>query len=239
MSPTILVVDDEEFLRQAIGFDYELRGFKVLLAANGHEAFDIFLREKVDLILSDVRMPNGDGLELLDRVKAHNPSVPVIFISGYADLTLEEAYNRGVEAVFPKPFDRKALAAVVESSIQDDSRRAGRRLPRVDSDLRVGIQLKGGEPIKGKVTNLGSGGMFVEVPDGTPDADQPLNFRLSLTANGIEISGTGIVRWVRTAAQGNRPAGCGIEFEGLDAQSVAMVLELINDSKTKAFVPRS
>lgn len=240
MGHTILVVDDEEFLRQAIGFDYEMRGFTVLLAANGREGFEIASREKVDLILSDVRMPNGDGLELLDRVKALNPNIPVIFISGYADLTLEEAYERGVEAIFPKPFDRKALAAAVDTAIQEAARRLGRRDVRVASELSVGIRLKkGGASLEGKIKNLGRGGMFLECEGGFPPCAEELDFRLRLPLNGAEISGSGVVRWVRARATEELPAGCGIEFCGLDPQSVAMVLELINESRTKAFIPRS
>jgi len=240
MGHTILVVDDEEFLRQAIGFDYEMRDYKVLLAANGREAFDILCREKVDLVLSDVRMPNGDGIELLDRIKERDPALPVIFISGYSDLSLEEAYARGVEAVFPKPFDRKALAAAVETAIQESAHRLGRRDVRVNSDLTVGVHLKnGGTPLLGKVTNLGRGGMFLEISEGFPPCAEELDFRLNLPLSGAEIRGRGVVRWVRPQAAGEFPAGCGIEFAGLDPQCVAIVLELINESKTKAYIPRS
>lgn len=240
MTPTILIVDDEEFLRQAIGFDFEMRGYNVLLAGSGREAIALLAHEKVDVILSDVRMPNGDGLELLDQVKTRDPATPVIFISGYSDLTLEEAYGRGVEAVFPKPFDRKALASAVEKAIQDGVRRLGRKAPRVEADLSVGIRLKNsGTSIKGRIKNLGRGGMFLELQDGFPPCAEELDFRLNLPLTGAEIKGTGVVRWVRTESTADFPAGCGIEFEGLDAQSVSMVLELINDSKTRAYIPRS
>ena len=240
MNPTILIVDDEEFLRQAIGFDFEMQNYNVLLAASGREAYEIYLREKVDVILSDVRMPNGDGIELLDRVKAHNPSMPVIFISGYSDLTLEEAFSRGVEAVFPKPFDRKALAAAAQAAVQDAGQRLGRKDPRINSDLSVGVRLKrDGSALGGRIKNLGRGGMFLELDAGFPPCAEELDFRLNLPLTGIEISGTGVVRWVRTEAAGSLPPGCGIEFAGLDPQSVSMVVELINESKTRAYIPRS
>jgi CheY-like chemotaxis protein/Tfp pilus assembly protein PilZ len=239
MSPTILVVDDEEFLRQAIGFDFEMRNFNVLMAGSGREAFEIVQREKIDVILSDVRMPNGDGLELLDRVKAFNPALPLIFVSGYADLTLEEAYARGAEAVFPKPFDRKALALAVDNAIQDGSLRLGRKNTRVGSDLAVGIRLRKGSLIEGKIKNLGRGGMFLELASGFPPCAEELEFRLSLPETGTEISGSGVVRWVRMAGSEQLPAGCGIEFAGLDDTCLAQVVELINESKTKAFIPRS
>ena len=60
------------------------------------------------MVVSDIRMPGGDGSELLVSIKKFNPLTPrVIFITGYADLPLEEAYQQGTEAIILKPFQRK------------------------------------------------------------------------------------------------------------------------------------
>jgi len=64
-------------------------------------------------------MPNGDGLSILDHVKKKNVFTPVVmFITGFADITLEEAFERGADAVFSKPFDRKVLMESVIRAIQ-------------------------------------------------------------------------------------------------------------------------
>src|SRR5690606_2585354 len=97
-------VDDEKVLCDAIAFDFKRKGYNVLCAYNGGDAFKIVQSQPVDLILSDVRMPNGDGVELLTNVKNHNYAIPIVmFITGFADLTLEQAYDMGVDAVFAKP----------------------------------------------------------------------------------------------------------------------------------------
>ena len=116
---TLLIVDDEESLRDAMVYDFKRRGFNVLDASNGTQAFEIVKKTKVDIVLTDVRMPGGDGVELLDHIKAYNPELPVVmFITGFADITLEEAYDKGVDAVFAKPFDRKALLTAVMNAIE-------------------------------------------------------------------------------------------------------------------------
>ncbi|PNB53515.1 hypothetical protein C1X77_26145, partial [Pseudomonas sp. GW531-E2] len=88
--------------------------------------------EKVDLVLSDVKMPNGDGIELLEKIKSKNVRTPaVIFVSGFADIRLEDAYDKGIEAFFTKPFNRKALIEAVNSSIQTSRKWNNRRMVRV------------------------------------------------------------------------------------------------------------
>ena len=66
---TILIVDDEIDLRDSIAFDYKRKGFNVLVASSGNEAFEIVKKNKVNVVLSDVRMPDGDGIELLYNIK--------------------------------------------------------------------------------------------------------------------------------------------------------------------------
>ena len=133
----ILVVDDEAILRSAIVFDFKRKGFNVLDAENGAQAFEIVKANKIDLVLTDVRMPGGDGIELLDKIKALNASLPVVmFITGFADISLEEAYDKGVDAVFAKPFDRKALLAAVLKALSDiNDKWTSRKGVRAESDF--------------------------------------------------------------------------------------------------------
>lgn len=114
---TILVVDDEESLRETIAFDFQRKGFNVLLAENGKKAFDLCVKNKVDMILSDIRMPGGDGLTLLDEIRKRDPRIPVlILLTGFSDVTEADCIKRGAKTVLSKPFDRKQLMnSVLES----------------------------------------------------------------------------------------------------------------------------
>jgi len=241
-TPTILIVDDEPDLREAIAFDFRRKKFHVLTAASGREAFGIVEKEKIDIVLSDVRMPDGDGVELLDKIKARDAALPVVmFITGFADITLEEAYDKGVDAIFSKPFDRKALMDAVLRAIQPADTRLLRRSSRVDTDLIVGLKFpKSGVDTQTTAKNIGRGGMFVVLEKVYPEIGEKVEFRLeSLRTPAVKVDGEGLVRWVRKAASGGYPAGCGIEFLGLEKDSLTQVIDLVNFLKTRAFIPRN
>ena len=111
---TLLVVDDEEILRNLIVFDFERKGFNVLSAENGIQAFELVKANKIDLVISDLRMPEGDGMRLLDNIQESGRAIPsVIFITGFADVTEAECLAKGAKKVFSKPFDRKVLMSSV------------------------------------------------------------------------------------------------------------------------------
>ncbi|MGZ3711054.1 MAG: response regulator [Bdellovibrionota bacterium] len=107
---TLLVVDDEETLRDSISFDFKRKGFTVLSAENGAIGFELVKNNNIDIVISDMRMPGGDGMSLLQKIRAHNPDIPnLIFVSGFSDFSEAECLAKGARKVFSKPFDRKAL----------------------------------------------------------------------------------------------------------------------------------
>jgi two-component system, cell cycle sensor histidine kinase and response regulator CckA len=114
---TILLVEDEEAVRSFAARALKLRGYSVLEASGGEEALEIVKnsRAPIDLIITDVVMPNMDGPTLVRAVKRIKPEIAVIFMSGYA----EEAFRRNDEKAedlhfLPKPFGLKQLAAKVK-----------------------------------------------------------------------------------------------------------------------------
>ncbi|HWD28155.1 MAG TPA: ATP-binding protein [Rhizomicrobium sp.] len=114
---TILLVEDEEAVRSFAARALKLRGYSVLEASGGEEALEIVKnsRSPIDLIITDVVMPNMDGPTLVRNVKRIKPEIAVIFMSGYA----EEAFRRNDEKAedlhfLPKPFGLKQLAAKVK-----------------------------------------------------------------------------------------------------------------------------
>jgi CheY-like chemotaxis protein len=115
---TLLVVDDDETLRNAMGFDFKRKGFNVLLTENGSKAFDVIKTTKIDLVISDIRMPGGDGISLLEKIRAFDPSIPqLIFVTGFADVTEAQCLAKGAKKVITKPFDRKELMATVLAAL--------------------------------------------------------------------------------------------------------------------------
>jgi len=66
---TVLIVDDEANFREALAFLLKMEGYKILTAESGHSALKLLKERKVDVVVSDIRMPDGDGIELLRRLK--------------------------------------------------------------------------------------------------------------------------------------------------------------------------
>jgi two-component system cell cycle sensor histidine kinase/response regulator CckA len=115
----ILLVEDEEGLRALNARGLSSRGYTVLEASNGVEALEVFEREgHVDLVVSDVVMPEMDGPTLLKELRQRDPNVKIIFVSGYA----EEAFAKNLPsqeqyAFLAKPFTLKQLVAEVKQTL--------------------------------------------------------------------------------------------------------------------------
>src|SRR5262249_44081745 len=101
----VIVVEDEESVRRLAGRDLERQGYEVLLAASGPDALELAGRGvPIDLVLSDVRMPEMSGNELARALKTRLPGVPVLFMSGHADdALLEEGVDLGRANLLRKP----------------------------------------------------------------------------------------------------------------------------------------
>ena len=83
MKPRVLIVDDEEAVRSSLRMIFEYEGYEVLLAANGPAGLKMAEQESPDLVFLDIKMPQMDGLEVLKRLKAEEPSPPVVILSGH------------------------------------------------------------------------------------------------------------------------------------------------------------
>lgn len=109
----VLIVDDEELLREILVEAFELRGAKVDSAESGNKAFEKVKNQSYDLILSDIRMPDGDGISLFSNLKKLDKQLPKFFVcSAFNDLTEEKIKDLGILKVFNKPFE---IDAIVES----------------------------------------------------------------------------------------------------------------------------
>jgi two-component system cell cycle sensor histidine kinase/response regulator CckA len=117
---TILLVEDEEGLRSLNARGLRSRGYSVIEASNGIEALEA-LEEKngaVDLVVSDVVMPEMDGPSLLKAMRGRNPDLKIIFVSGYAEDAFEKSLPENQQFAFlPKPFTLSQLVAAVKETM--------------------------------------------------------------------------------------------------------------------------
>jgi len=117
---TILLVEDEEGLRALNARGLASRGYNVIQAGNGIEAIEALEREhgRVDLVVSDVVMPEMDGPALLKELRKTNPGLKIIFVSGYAEDAFEKNLSDSSQYNFlPKPFTLKQLVSAVKDAM--------------------------------------------------------------------------------------------------------------------------
>jgi two-component system cell cycle sensor histidine kinase/response regulator CckA len=117
---TILLVEDEEGLRALNARGLASRGYTVLEAGNGLEAIDLLEKfdGQVDLVVSDVVMPEMDGPTLARELRRRNPDLKIIFVSGYAEDAFQKHLpDHGQYAFLPKPFTLKQLVAAVKETL--------------------------------------------------------------------------------------------------------------------------
>ena len=116
---TILLVDDEDLLREGVREILEMSDYSVIEARDGEEALALFAVNNVDLVISDIVMPNMDGVDFVTRLRESFPSVPILTISGgsrvvSARFGLDSALLSGANASLTKPFNAKQLLEKVQ-----------------------------------------------------------------------------------------------------------------------------
>ncbi|MDT8423401.1 MAG: sigma-54 dependent transcriptional regulator [Desulfuromonadales bacterium] len=114
---TLLFVEDQNLLRQSVGDLLTPLCKQLLFAVNGREALDIFLQEKPDLVLTDIIMPEMDGITLTEHLSRLSPQTPVIIFSAFSDTpNLLRAIELGVAGFVPKPCNDDKLIATLEKA---------------------------------------------------------------------------------------------------------------------------
>lgn len=116
---TILLVEDEVLLREGVQETLEVYGYTVIGAADGVEALDWLEQTPVSLIITDLVMPNMNGVAFIEQVRIQYPSLPIIVASGSPDsvtrrLGIDSIHVPGATACIIKPFKSKDLVALVE-----------------------------------------------------------------------------------------------------------------------------
>jgi two-component system chemotaxis response regulator CheY len=120
----IMVVEDEEDVREAIKLQLESANYHVLEAENGEEAITILKSEdnmvNCGLILCDIRMPKVNGLECIGYFREQAPGIPVVVVTGFPDTEMAvDLMGKGVKDYLVKPVEKTKLLAVVEKMISE------------------------------------------------------------------------------------------------------------------------
>lgn len=114
---TVLIVDDEEMLRDSLARFFTKKGYTTLTAESGSSAVEVIRQNTVDVVISDMQMPDGDGMTIIDFVQSEGRSTKVIFVTGFSRTKADEAVARGAVEVVQKPYDRKYLLSKVQELV--------------------------------------------------------------------------------------------------------------------------
>lgn len=127
---SILLVDDDQEFRKAMKKMFERSGYSVTLAADGQEALDILSKGTFDLIISDLRMPNLNGMQLMEELQKKGVKIPVIFITAYGEVeSYMDLMNLGAFEYINKPVKGQEILNVARKALETrgNSRRVSRR----------------------------------------------------------------------------------------------------------------
>ncbi|MFC1661565.1 response regulator [Gemmatimonadota bacterium] len=113
----ILIVDDEQMERALLQTVLEQAGHEVFLAGNGLAAIDVYRRNPVDLVITDIDMPESNGLQLIHELREERRDLPIVAVSGSAPVLLPLAKECGADTVLTKPLDLQKFAVAVEQAL--------------------------------------------------------------------------------------------------------------------------
>ncbi len=118
----ILLIEDNESFREGIKEFLKIHNFKILEASNKKEALEIFIKNqnKIDLVLSDLRLPDGNGIEILQEIKSQNLQIPFIFLTGQPDIeSAVKALKLGAWDFLTKPVELEHLLHKIQSCLEN------------------------------------------------------------------------------------------------------------------------
>jgi two-component system, NtrC family, response regulator AtoC len=115
----ILVVDDEPGLRDLLSFELGSRGYIVVTACDGLEATELAKKEKFDIMISDIMMPKMDGMGALDIIKGIDPTIEVIFATGFGSIEAGiSAMKKGAVACIQKPYSLEEMEIIISHAVE-------------------------------------------------------------------------------------------------------------------------
>lgn len=139
----LLLVDDDPSLLKLLGMRLTSEGFHVTTAESGQEALRLLAREKIDLVISDLRMDEMDGMALFAEIQKYQPGMPVIILTAHGSIPdAVAATQQGVFSFLTKPVDRDALYKAIDEALSLSSIPAGDDSWREDFVTRSPIMLR-------------------------------------------------------------------------------------------------
>ena len=234
--PKVLVVDDEPDLLDVICIELDLRGFETFRAISGNRAIQILHEQEIDAIVSDIRMPDGSGIDILQFLLERQNLTPIIFLSGFSDVSREELFGKGASGFYTKPTEMKIIAATLEKTLLPASQR-WTTPSEPTKKVTIKLAFTNYEAAKRSGSfEVGSGGFFINVEAPRFSIGETIEFEIKFGETRA-LLGEGTVRWLNQTDVAKTL--CGIEIDYLMEGSRSTFLNMIDVEQPIAFIPQS
>lgn len=231
----VLVAEDEKDLREILASRFRVFGFQTLEATGGDEAYKMFeSHPDISTVVTDIRMPNGTGIELLNKLKSLNSAYPKVFIaSSNTDHSKQELFELGAEGILEKPYDTKTLIDMVRKSLLTNKER-WQMPPNFSVDIKLEESFSSYEEACSKnLLKLGRGGLCLQTSKPLPPVES--FFHLKIQAHPLEINAVVKLKWVSPVSGNNKKIG--VEFFHIGGANATGVYEWIETHAPVAYIP--
>ena len=162
---TLLIVDDENDIREIFSLIYA-DNFNILTADSGQSAFEVYKNNSIDIILTDLKMPNGDGAFLAQSVTEFidKDPCPIFMMTANLEYNYEELLERGVQVIFSKPFDFDQFLKVAEFYLSKiRNKEYTRKYHRALCEMKINIEVAG-KTEEGTILDICPEGFLAKLP---------------------------------------------------------------------------
>lgn len=235
----LLILEPDLNMLAFLEKNFANQGFEVFVATHGEQAYDLIIKERIVAMVCSAEISGNPStaISLIDKLNISNTTPSVIcIITEDSNYKISDAFDRGIDAVFVKPFEVKTLVALVKSSITPHlDNEVYRRVSRVSASFSVEVKNNiSNELITGFAENLAQGGLFISVQHGfPPKIGDYVEVKIMLSDANF-IKGNGTVTWLRSLQIGTNKVGFGIKFD-VDKSETEKIYQLVNTLKIANF----
>jgi DNA-binding NarL/FixJ family response regulator len=236
--PHVLVIDDEADICEFISDELTQRGMKVYSFSNPKDALRSLPSMKLDVVISDIRMPGMDGTELLKEIrKTHHYFPSILFVSGFSKHeALDQIMDMGAVALLEKPIDMNRLFSLIMEQFIEDVQERSKYL-RTAEHIPTVIN----EKFHLEIGSIGFGGVFIPQSESNVydslDIGSLVSFQFNLDQDGGTIKAVGEVAWKRALPKDGLPPGMGVKFVRISDEDREKILDYARLNRILSFIP--
>ncbi|WP_127717930.1 response regulator [Halobacteriovorax sp. HLS] len=237
-SPKVIVVDDNEVMCELLATSLEPYGINITAVTESEKVLELLEVDRYDCIISDIRMPSMDGVELLERIRKTHPIWPfVILISGHHDYDMDDLLNHGAVAFVQKPFKVDELYSLISAYYIDDLVERNRAM-LMDKDVLYDFSEN---TIDLSQVSVGAGGIFISF-DNSPELRSSVvgnvydfSLKVSDQINAVQVAAE--IVWKKE--ENIDTPGVGIRFLTMTPQIDSYIKKHISKNKIQSFIPNN